>query len=183
MQSKVKSNTIVTYVVDEASPNLVTFKVKGAGEFTLNMAATHDENRARAMRHGFIQRIVDAGAIGRDPNTGLSAPPEVRAAAMRAVSDHYNSGAEGWSPKRAEGAGSKGGLDGLLLAAVGEAIGKERVDVITLVNSGAATKGMKPGAYLAALATSARVSPIVTRMRAEASGVDADDLLGELEGE
>lgn len=57
--------------------------------------------------HGLKQKIIDAGAIGRDPETGASASPAEKIDAMIAVGERVKAGV--WRVT-SEGGGSKGGL-------------------------------------------------------------------------
>jgi len=175
MQTKAKSNSIITHSWDEATQGL-TFNVVGAGAVTLKLPMVSKVNMARASRHGLIQRVSDAAAKNRDPVTGLSAAPAEKLASMARLVDHYNSGTEEWNPTRDA---SGPGLDGVILAAVGEATGKSLDDVRVMVGTGAAEKGITPRAYLAALGTAKLVAPIVARIRGKDAGVSGDDLLAE----
>lgn len=178
MQTKAKSNSIITHSVDEAGN--VTFHVKGAGDIILRVAGISDANRVRAMRHGLIQRVSDAAALSRNTANGQPATPEAKLAAMTRLVEHYNSGSEAWAPEREGGSGP--GLDGLALAAVAEATGKSVADVVTLVTVSSKAKGVTPRVYLATLTTAGKVAPILARMRAEGSGVDADEELAGMAG-
>jgi hypothetical protein len=173
MQMKPKSNSVVTHTV--SPEGYITFAVVGAGSFTINPADISAPNVARFQRHGIIQRISDAAAKGRDPNTGKSATPQARHDAMKRLADHYISGSVEWSPARAEGSG---GLDQIILAAVVEATGKTHEEVRAMVAAGAEKNSLTPKAFLAALGTSKLVKPIVDRIRGEqVPEVDGDDLL------
>src|SRR5271170_4056415 len=133
MQTKAKSNSVITHSLSESGD--ITFYVKGAGEFTLSLASVSAENAAKAMRHGFVQRIADAAAMSRNTTTGQAASPADKMAAMRRLADHYMSGSVDWSPARAEG--KAGGLDQVILAAVVEATGKTTEEVRAMVAKGA----------------------------------------------
>jgi hypothetical protein len=178
MQTKAKSNSIITHSVDDEGN--ITFHVKGAGDVTLKLARVGEANQVRAMRHGFIQRVADAAALSRNTANGQPATPEAKLAAMTRLVEHYNSGSEAWAPEREGGSGP--GLDGLALAAVAEATGKSLADVVTLVTVSSKAKGVTPRVYLATLTTAGKVAPILARMRAEGSGVDADEELAGMAG-
>ena len=119
MQTKAKSNSIITHELSDAG--VLTFNVKGAGSFTFDPALASAACRARAAIHGFIQRISDGGALGRDTTTGRPASPEDKLARMERIAQHYASGSVEWAIARAESSGP--GLDTLLLAAVAEVRG------------------------------------------------------------
>lgn len=172
MQTKPKVNSIITHTVDEAG--VLTFHVKGCEPIIFDPAKVSEVNRARFMIHGILQRVNDAAALSRNTADGKAAPPEAKRAAMARVAEHYLSGALEWALPRAEAAP---GLDNVLLAAVMEATGKDEDAVRKMIADGAAKRGMKPGAYLTQLGTAKAVAPILARMRAEATTIDADDEL------
>jgi len=182
MQTKAKSNSIITHELSDAG--VLTFMVKGAGSFTFDPAMASEVCRKRAAIHGFIQRISDGGALGRDTTTGRPASPEDKRARMERIAQHYASGSVEWSIARAESSGP--GLDTLLLAAVAEVRGVTVERVRELIAAGAAKRDMKPGAYLALAAAADAIAPIVTRMKAEraaASGLNANDILDDMDDE
>jgi hypothetical protein len=99
------------------SPDLakqtLTFTVPGVSEtLTLDLTRVSDACRTYAVYHGFGQRIGDAAALERAQRGGKSASAQEKWNALKVLVDHYNSGAESWSPKRSESVGS----DELLLA-------------------------------------------------------------------
>lgn len=106
MQSKRKSNSIVTTTRLESGA--IQFSVLGAGTLTFDFTKADESMRAHAEIHGWIQRISDAAAIGRDEETGKPATPEAKLARMKARVDHYESGAAEW---RISGAGGGGRSD------------------------------------------------------------------------
>lgn len=181
MQPKVKSNSVVTSAFDEGA-NTITFTVVGAGSTVLKLNAISDAVRVRAIRHGLGQRVADRAAKNRDTADGKPASPATKLAAMAALVDHYNSGADDWNLAGAGGSGP--GLDGVLLAAIAEVTGKGLEAIRALVAAGSEKHGVTQRAYLAKLATGKAVAPIVDRMRAEAAeGVDPEGELAELMGE
>lgn len=111
MLTKAKSNSIITHEVAGA---LIKFRVLDIGELVLDLSKVHAENAARALSHGFIQRVADAAAISRDTKTGKSASPRDKFEAMEELVNHYNSGSAEWRLARAEGSGF--GRSYLLLA-------------------------------------------------------------------
>jgi len=129
----------------------------------------------RAAAHGLKQKLVDAAAISRDPNTGRSASVEAKAAAVREVYERLLAGE--WN-KRREGSGA-GGSGGLLFAALCRMYdGQKTPEQIQGFLAG------KSDAEQAALRKNPKVAAIIELIRAErtkgASGVDSDELLQEL---
>lgn len=99
MQTKVKSNSVVTHsIVGETS---IKFDVKGAGSFTFDYSKVAPNLRIRAERHGWIQRISDKAAIGSQDADGNLIREEDKAKikfdAMAACASHYESGTDEWS--------------------------------------------------------------------------------------
>jgi hypothetical protein len=109
MTEKLRANAIVGFV---ATPEALTFSVKGAGDTTLTLARVHADVMRRAAIHGLKQRVSDAAAQSRDPKTGASASAHDKLAAMAAIVDHYNSGSSEWRLK----GGDRIGTDEVLLA-------------------------------------------------------------------
>ena len=127
---------------------------------------------AQLTAHGFKQKVADAAAIERDPDTGRPATAATKAARMRAVFDRLVAGE--W---RATGEG--GATGGLLFRALCELY--EGAKTPEAIRAYLATKTDK---QKAALRANAKVAPIIERLRAEAgniSEVDSDELLDELE--
>lgn len=132
---------------------------------------------AQAIVHGLKQKLVDAAAISRNPETGRSATVEDKFAAVKEVYDRLLSGQ--WNKTREGGAG--GGNGGLLFAALVRLYaGRKTDEEIRGFLAG------KSDAEQAALRASSRVAPIIQAIkdeRAAKKGLpDADDLLAGLEG-
>ena len=75
MQSKRKGNTVVTHAVHD-NLNDIEFVV-GPASFTFSLPPEGSAIFRQAALHGFVQKISDRAAIGRDPETGASASPEL----------------------------------------------------------------------------------------------------------
>src|SRR2546430_6179621 len=113
MQSKRKSNGIIGHSFDEKENSLAfmvgesTFSV-GIESFCDGQFATLPVNAKAALLHGLVQKISDRAAIGRDPETGASASPEEKFAAMKECADRLMAGGP-WNAG-STGAPSAGGL-------------------------------------------------------------------------
>lgn len=179
---KVKSNTIVT--TTRVGDTLV-FDVLGEGKITFDPSRAHASNRENAEFHGWKQRFVDAAAIEVTDKAGDVIPKETRNAmkfeAMRAIRDHYESGAESWTLRTAGG--------GVSTAITLEAIARvQRISVdaarskiekyATLKFEGDTRKAL---AHLRGDAKVAQAILDIQRERIADSGVDADALLREVE--
>lgn len=118
----------------------------------------HDVNDdiSRELRwHGAKQKIGDAGAISRNPETGRSATIADKRAAMLEVRDRLAAGQ--WNKVRAEGGGGKG----LLLSALLRLRPTATEDVMRAWLDG------KTDAEQAALRASAEIAPIIEAIKAE----------------
>lgn len=183
MQTKAKSNSVVTHSMQDGN---IVFDVLGAGKLVFDPNKVSAENRARAMIHGFVQRIVDAGARMRDPKTGASASPEEKLASMKRVVEHYMSGTTEWN-LRAAPAASKGPDAGLVIMAMIRALsGVPTVEAAERVFAQQVAKGKfaSRDEAIAAWAKSRQVADaiklILAERAAEAANLDAEDMLAEL---
>lgn len=177
MRTKAKANSVITHelrTVEEGSQ--LVFKVKDAGETTLDLWKVHSGVKERAMLHGLIQRVSDRAAISRNTETGKSATAGEKLNAMAMLVQHYNAGNEAWNL-----AGTGGGPSAeftLLLDALCEVYAaKPREELGKWLKARSASER-------ASLMESKQLKPIVERLRAQsAKGVDVDELLSGLEDE
>lgn len=168
---------IITTKFNEPTQTL-TFDVKGCEPLVLILTQVSDAVKARAMRHGIVQRVSDAAALDRNTTSGASATPEEKRAAMARLVEHYMTGTDDWSPARE---GGTIGLDTIALAAVSEVAGKPIEAIRAMVEAKAIEHKVTQRAYLARLAGSPKVAPVVDRMRAAgAAEVDVDADLDEI---
>ena len=107
MQTKAKANSTITHSMQDGK---IEFRVLNAGSFSFDPDKVSAENRARAMIHGFVQRISDGGALSRNPETGLPATPADKMARMQRIADHLMSGATEWALRVAASQGVDAGL-------------------------------------------------------------------------
>jgi hypothetical protein len=77
-----------------------------AGEIVVTLGNLSDNIIEQLAMHGLKQKICDAAAIPRDTETGRSATPQEKFAAMRRVADSLLAGE--WGVKRGDGDGSSG---------------------------------------------------------------------------
>ena len=66
---KKRANSIITV---SRFDNKLTFAFLGVGQFVFDPDRVSAENRARAMMHGFEQRIRDAAALSVDRDTAAA---------------------------------------------------------------------------------------------------------------
>lgn len=177
MQSKAKANSIITH--ERLESGAIRFTVKGAGQFDLDVSKIHASNVQYAAVHGFIQRVSDGGAMGRNTETGASATPADKLARMRAIAEHYMSGSADWNLPRGEGGGKS-----ITIQAIAEVRGIEYSVAEAYVDSYATRnyEGDRAEA-LAFLRTSGKVQEAIAAIRKRAerpANLDADAALEEL---
>ena len=140
---------------------------------TLRADALNTDIQQQAMLHGLKQKLVDAAAISRNPETGRAASVEDKFQAVKTVYDRLLAGQ--WNAVR-EGGGITGGV--LLQALVRMYAGRKTAEDIK------AFLAEKSDAEKTALRKNPRVAQIIEDIRAEqgkAANIDTDELLGELE--
>lgn len=128
--------------------------------------------RATALLHGLKQKLVDAGAIARNPDTGMSATLADKIAAVREVYDRITSPDGTWNKVREGGTGN-GGNGGLLLRALMQMSGKSKVDIEAFLET-------KSKEEKAALRANPKVAAIIAELQREKASVNSDELLDEL---
>lgn len=139
----------------------------------LNPVDLADSVYKQAVYHGLKQKLVDAAAISRNPETGRSASIEDKYQAVKTVYDRLLAGA--WNATR-EGGGATGGL--LLQALMRMYAGRKTPDQLREFLAD------KTDAEKTALRKNPRVAQIIEDIRIEtgkAANIDTDGLLGELE--
>lgn len=124
------------------------------------------------MWHGAKQKLVDAAAIGRDPDTGRTATIDDKRAAVLAVRDQLLAG--DWFKTR-EG-GPTGGLLLRALCIVYEGR-KTREELVEYL----ATKTPAEQAALRKVPKIAEAIETIRAASAKAGGIDGEELLGELD--
>lgn len=151
---------------------VLTFTAANGEEVRIDADTLTTEVRHTAMMHGLKQKIGDAAAMSRNPETGASATLADKVAAMRAVSDRLQAGQ--WNAER--GTGGEGGL--LVRALMQLSPDKTRAEVEATIEKWTT-------AEQAAVRKNPKVAAIIAAIQAEkakASGIDSDALLGGLMG-
>jgi len=180
-EQKVKSNSVIT--VTQLDGKLV-FTVLNAGTLTFDPDAASAENRARAMMHGFKQRISDGAAIPRDTDTGASATPQEKMEAMQRLASHYESGATEWAIRVA--ASVDGETIGQWVARAMVHLGKARdLDHAKARIQAYADKshGGQMGPARKKLAEAGDIAQAILELKSAAvkTDISSDDLLGEMD--
>lgn len=142
-------------------------------ELSIDIDNLSPQIRIDATLHGLKQKLVDAAAISRNPDTGASATVAGKLDAVREVFERITSADGTWNKVRT-GDGSAN-VGGLLVRALMELKGLDKATVTTFLEG-------KTKDQIAALKAMAPVAAIIARMQAEkAKDIDADALLGELD--
>lgn len=165
-----KRNATITATIDGSTLALM---FANGETLTMRAEALNSDVQQYAMMHGLKQKLVDAAAISRNPETGRPASVEDKYQAVKAVYDRLLSGQ--WNATR-EGGGNAGGLLFQALCRMYE--GRKTPEAIK------AFLADKSDAEKAALRKNPRVAQIIDTIRAEqgkAADIDTDELLDELE--
>lgn len=160
----------ITMNTDTMDPNNALSLVFANGQtLKLPIGALSEGIIAQATLHGLKQKLVDAAAIARNPDTGRSATIDDKFEAVKAVYDRLLGGA--WNATR-EGAG--GGSGGLLFRALVKMYDgrKSPADIREFLEG-------KTDAEKAALRKNPKVAAIIETLRATPD-TDTDAMLDEL---
>ena len=168
-----RGNFSQSHTMEGSDSAALTLKFANGKEIIITTDSLKNGLLYMAAIHGLKQKLVDAAAISRNPETGRAATVEDKYQAVEAV---YNRLLDGrWNATR-EGGGATGGL--LAQALTRMYAGRKTAEDIK------AFLAEKSDAEKAALRKNPRVAQIIEDIRAEQgkdAGIDADELLGELE--
>ena len=177
MNEQAKRNAAITATIvtneQDSRPCALHLKFSNGQELAITAGQLSNHVMEYAIFHGLKQKLVDAAAISRNPETGRAATVEDKYQAVKTVYDRLLSGQ--WNSTR-EGGGNAGGL--LLQALVRMYAGRKTPDELK------AFLADKTDAEKTALRKNPRVAAIIEEIRAEtgkAASIDTDELLGELE--
>lgn len=172
-----KRNTAVSAAItlnDAGRPDGLTLQFANGQTIAVTAAQLSNKILEYAVWHGLKQKLVDAAAISRNPETGRMASIEDKYQAVKTVYDRLLVGA--WNAAR-EGSGTSGGL--LLQALVRMYTGRKTLEELR------AFLADKTDAEKSALRKNPRVAQIIEDIRAEqgkTANIDTDELLEELNG-
>lgn len=177
----IKSNQIIS---TEIVGDIITFTVRGAGKAVFDTARASEACRERAQMHGWVQRISDAAAQARDPETGASASPTEKLAAMARLVEHYESGVEEWALRAAGGAGGEGSEGSLVIRAVARMQQTDTATIRARAERVAEQKRLTVAVVLRRWAQLPDVKLAMDAIRSEnAPTIDADELADEIAGD
>lgn len=151
---------------------MLTIKCADGNMLTLAPSSFTDAIRTHAMMHGFKQKLMDAGAISRDPVTGRSATPTDKFNAIEEVFNRLLSGE--WNKTR-EGGSPTGGL--LLTALMSVYPTKTKDQLVAFL----ASKTAEEKTALRKVAKIAEAIEVIKAARVKTDGIDGDALLDGLE--
>ena len=174
---KKRANSVITVTRFD---NKLTFAFTGVGQFVFDPDRCSAENRARAMIHGFEQRIRDAAALSVDRDTGKSATAQEKFDAAKRISDHLTSGATEWNLKAAASSGVDAGL---VVQAIMRVYGKTLDEANGFIERTATKRGVDRAAALKEWAATDKIGAMMLAIKAERLTFtkDADALAAEME--
>lgn len=160
-----------TIAGDDILTASLTLAFSNGLRISVNPATLTASIQHMAMMHGLKQKLVDAAAISRNPDTGRSATIDDKYNAVREVFDRLLSGQ--WNKVRDGGSGTKGGL---LFRALCLMYADKTPDAIK------AFLDKKTPAEKTALRNTAKIAAIIATLKEDEAddGIDADSLLDEL---
>lgn len=166
-----KSNSVIETFIDGP---MLTINVTGQDPIRVNALELAESVSLAATLHGLKQKICDAAAISRDPETGRPASVRDKYEAMRAVAERLLAGE--WNARRGDGTGAGAGGGGLLARALVRFTGKTPEAIREFLAG-------KSRAEHTALRGNPKIAAIIDEIKAERGGagdVDTDAMLGEL---
>lgn len=185
-QAKVKRTPAISAEITLEAPehgtspnNKLTITFADGRTINVMVSDLGPEIRAIALMHGLKQKLVDAAAISRNPDTGRSATIEDKYRAVRTVAEQLFAGR--WNAVR-NGAGGGTSAGGLLFRALCRMYeGKKTPEQIREFLAG------KSKADQAALRGNTHVAAIIDEIKAEDAkdetpDTGSDELLAELDG-
>ena len=162
----------VTATIDASNPlNMGLTLVFSNGEYlTVQMSDLTPEIATQCMMHGLKQKLVDAAAISRNPDTGRTASVDDKWEAVKEVYDRILAGQ--WNKTR-DGSGTTKG--GLLFRALCQMYADKTPDAIK------AFLDKKTPAEKAALRNTAKIAAIIATFKTDDdTDADIDAMLDEL---
>ena len=151
---------------------ILTLTFANGKALTISKNDLTEEQQTRALLRGVKEKLVDAAAISRNPETGRPATIDDKYNAVRAVYDRLLAGQ--WNAAREGGGGGSGGL---LFKALCRMYSNKSPEQIVAFLAG------KTDADKTALRKNPKVAAIIEELRAEtgkAANIDTDELLAEL---
>jgi hypothetical protein len=146
-------------------------------EIVVDANSLNDDIRNMAILHGLKQKLVDAAAISRNLDTGMSASVDDKYNAVKKIADRLTSPDGKWNEGRSASGDDKpaAGVNNILLRALIKMTGRDETYVRAYL-------GDKTKEQRAALRKNPRVVQIMAELQAATvvNGVNTDELLNEL---
>jgi len=178
-ETKKRANAIAQFSTQDG---ILIWDFGAIGKVTLDPEKVSAVNRARAMAFGLKQRVADAAALSRNPETGASATPEEKFAEMSRMAEHYMTGTDQWELRAAGPRDDVASWVSRALVHLGKA--EDTTAANEKVRKLAEAKfGGEIGKARAALAKAKDVAAAILELKAAAqptSEVDADEMLAGL---
>lgn len=153
---------------------VLSLEFQDGRNITLDSANLSDNIVRHAIMHGLKQKLVDAAAISRDPETGRAATIDTKFAAVEEVYNRLLNGE--WNKRREAGAGGAGGL--LFRALVRKYDGRKTPEQLR------EWLDSKTDAQQAAMRKDPDIARIIEDIRAEkGEGISSAELFSELDGD
>lgn len=169
MDNTTKTIETTIDMTNPMNPSL-TLEFSSGSVVMFRMSDLTPEIATQCMLHGLKQKLVDAAAISRNPDTGRSATVADKYTAVKEVADRIRSGQ--WNKSRGDGSTTAGGL---LFRALCQMYADKTPDAIK------AFLDKKTPAEKAALRATAKIAAIIDTLRQPSDDVDTDAMLADLE--
>lgn len=169
------TTTRTPVVASDIFGRVLTLNFATGQELAVDLDKLSPDILTQAALHGLKQKLVDAAAIARDPTTGLSATPEDKYQAVKAVFDRITRADGTWNAVRE---GEQRAQGGMFVRAIMELTSKTREETTAMLEK-------LDKDQIAALKKNAKVLDITQRMEREAAAAkpdNSDDLLAALAG-
>lgn len=160
-------------ITAEINGSTIALQFANGETLALRGDALNADIQQYALMHGLKQKLVDAAAMSRNPETGRAATIEDKFQAVKAVYDRLLGGQ--WNATREGGGGGSGGL---LFKALCRMYSNKSPEQIAAFLAG------KTDADKTALRKNPKIAAIIEEIRAETgkvANIDTDELLNELE--
>jgi frataxin-like iron-binding protein CyaY len=163
-----KTETRTPAVAADIEGTVLTLTFANSETLVIDADKLQSDIRTAAMMHGLKQKLCDAAAISRNPDTGRSATTEDKYDAVREVAERLQSANPTWNKVRGDGTGTAG--LGLLVRALMQLSGKDKAFV-------EAQLADMDKDEQAALRTMPKIAAIITTLRPVNDKIDTSALL------
>lgn len=163
-----KTDTRTPTIAADIAGSVLTLTASNGTVLTVDTDNLSSDIRQAAMLHGLKQKLVDAAAISRNPDTGASATVQDKIDAVQEVYDRITATDGTWNKIRGDGTGGNG--SGLLVRALMAMFGKTKVEIEAHLDG--CTEDERK-----ALRNAPKVAAKMAELKAASSNIDTDALL------